>query len=111
VFTTRDREIARHLSLQNIVEVPAIDPDIGQRTLQKLLISRCLINEQQEADLLLKEFMYFLLAIKLAAAFMKANDMALKEYLPLLEKYGDQAISLLGEEFEDEWRSQGGRHP
>jgi hypothetical protein len=51
------------------------------------------------------------LAIVQAAAYINENNIALGDYLSLLAEQEEEIISLLSEEFEDEWRYRSVKNP
>jgi tetratricopeptide (TPR) repeat protein len=69
------------------------------------------MNEQEEANILLKELSYLPLAIALAAAYINANDIALKEYRLLLAQQEKETIEHLCEGFEDAGQYDRAKHP
>jgi hypothetical protein len=96
VFTTADRKTATKLAPQNIVELPKLEKDIAQRMLETCLVK--LADEQEEADLLIKELVYLPLAIVQAAAYINVNKTTVQGYLSLLvEKKGEFAEDLHSE--------------
>jgi hypothetical protein len=109
IFTTRERETAIQL-VSDIVEVPEGDPDIAQRMMRSLIYGS-LMNEQEEANILLKELSYLPLAIALAAAYINANGIALKEYRSLLAQQEKETIEHLCEGFEGAGRYDRAKHP
>jgi tetratricopeptide (TPR) repeat protein len=99
VFTTTDRKTAVTLALQNIVELPEIEQDIGEKMLEKYLTSP--VNEPDVADLLLKELAYLPLAIVQAAAYINTNKITLREYLLLLAQQKKEVVEPISKECEN----------
>jgi hypothetical protein len=96
VFTTADRTTAAKLAPDNIVELPEMEQDIAQRMLGRYLI--CQSNEQEKADLLLKELAYLPLAIVQAAAYINVNKISLQEYQLLLTERKKEMVGPIDEE-------------
>ncbi|RDL31839.1 uncharacterized protein BP5553_09241 [Venustampulla echinocandica] len=99
VFTTTDRITAVTLALQDIVELPEIEQDLAQRMLKMCLISPA--NEQEVADLLLKELAYLPLAIVQAAAYINFNKITLRQYLLLLAEQKKKVVKPISKECEN----------
>jgi tetratricopeptide (TPR) repeat protein len=99
VFTTTDRKTAVTLALQDIVELPEMEQDIAQRMLEMFLTSPA--NEQEVADLLLKELAYLPLAIVQAAAYVNINKITLRQYLLLLAEQKEEVVEPISKECEN----------
>jgi tetratricopeptide (TPR) repeat protein len=111
VFTTSIRETAVSLASSNIVQIPNEDQDIALRMLQRYLINQRWSNEQQYADLLLKELTYLPLGIVLSAAYISRNNITVKDYLSLLNEQEEEVIKLLSDDFENELRYRAVKNP
>jgi hypothetical protein len=95
VFTIADRKTATRLAPQNVVELPELEKDIAQRMLDMCLVTPA--DEQEAADLLIKELAYLPLAIVQVAAYININKTTIQEYLSLLvEKKENLAEDLHG---------------
>ncbi|KAF1938025.1 kinesin light chain 3 [Clathrospora elynae] len=90
VFTTADRTTAAKLASHNIVELPKMEQDMAQKMLETHLVYS--MNEQEQADLLLKELAYLPLAIVQAAAYVNVNKISLQEYQSLLAEKKKEAV-------------------
>lgn len=101
VFTTTDRKTAAKLAPQNIVELPEMEQEMAQKMLEMCLAYPA--NEQEKADLLLKELAYLPLAIVQAAAYVNVNKITLQEYLSLVveQKEKVEVIGPINEEYEN----------
>ncbi len=111
VFTTRDRETAVRLASSNVVEVSVFDEDAAKKMLQNHLVNLILPSEQGEANALLRELAYLPLALVQAAAFMNQNGVTIENYRTLLAGQEQDAIKLLSENFEDDWRYRSAHNP
>jgi tetratricopeptide (TPR) repeat protein len=80
VFTTIDKDTARRLALQNVVELRGLTPDMAQQMLKNYLVSPISESELQETEALLQELAYFPLAIVQAAAYINVRGMTVHEY-------------------------------
>jgi hypothetical protein len=59
------------------------------------MLKMCLVypmNDQEKADLLLKELAYLPLAIVQAAAYVNINKITLQDYLSLLAKQKEEVV-------------------
>lgn len=111
VFTTRDRETAVRLASSNVVDVSVVDEDAAKKMFQKHVVNSILPSEQGEANALLRELAYLPLALVQAAAFMNENSVTIKDYRKLLTGQEQDAIMLLSENFEDDWRYRSAHNP
>jgi tetratricopeptide (TPR) repeat protein len=99
VFTTTDKKTAAKLAPQNIVELPEIEQDMAQKMLEMCLVYPA--NEQEKADILLKELAYLPLAIVQAAAYVNVNKITLQEYLSLLAEKKEELVEPTNKEGEN----------
>jgi tetratricopeptide (TPR) repeat protein len=99
VFTTTDRKTAVNLAAQHIVGLQEMDRGIARRMLESSLANPT--NEQEKADLLLKELAYLPLAISQAAAYINVNKLTLQQYLSLLLKQKEDLMDLPPQESEN----------
>ncbi|KIV99022.1 uncharacterized protein PV09_09249 [Verruconis gallopava] len=111
VFTTRNEKTAKTLAQENVVKMPEIDAGIAWMMLNKYLSNRDLTNEQQEANLLLKELTYFPLAIVLVSVYISINNLTIKEYRMLLRLQDEKTVEFISQELKDEWQAHDGKHP
>jgi hypothetical protein len=111
VFTTRDRKTAVKLAHQNVVEVPEMNENVAIQLLQKYLVNRDLVDNEQDVKALLAQLTSLPLAIVQAAAYINENGIVLADYLSLLEDQEEDVIDLLGEEFEDDGRYRNVKNP
>lgn len=111
VFTTRDKRTAVKLASQGIIDIPERDEDGAVQLLQKSLINPALLDNQQDAKILVNELTRLPLAVVQAAAYVNENSMALRDYLSLLHEQEEDVIQLLSEDFEDDWRYRSVKNP
>jgi tetratricopeptide (TPR) repeat protein len=111
IFTTRDRKTATKLALQNVIEVPEMDENMATELLRKCLVTKDLVNNEQDTKALLAQLTYLPLAIIQATAYINENGIALTEYLSLLTEQEEEVIDLLSEEFEDYGRYHNVKNP
>jgi tetratricopeptide (TPR) repeat protein len=111
IFTTRDRKTATKLALQNVIEVPEMDENMATELLRKCLVTKDLVNNEQDTKALLEQLTYLPLAIIHATAYINENGIAFTEYLSLLTEQEEEVIDLLSEEFEDYGRYHNVKNP
>ena len=96
IFTTTDRNTAVALAGQQIIDVPEMEQNMARRMLELFLVNKT--NEQETADLLLKELAYLPLAIGQAAAYVNVNKITLQQYLSLLVEQKEELVKPLRRE-------------
>ncbi|KIH94168.1 hypothetical protein SPBR_05564 [Sporothrix brasiliensis 5110] len=111
IFTTRVKKEAVRLTGRNIIEMSAMDEDGGKQLLRNYLLDKDLVDNREDTAALLARLTYLPLAIVQAAAYINANDISLRDYLPLLNEQEEEVIDLLSEDFEDEWRYRDVQNP
>jgi hypothetical protein len=99
VFTTTSRKTAAKLAPQSIVELPEMEQDMARRMLETCLVNP--VNEQEKADLFLKQLAYLPLAIVQAAAYVNINKVTLQQYLTLLAEKREGSVEPLYRESEN----------
>ncbi|KAI2478441.1 kinesin light chain 1 [Pyrenophora tritici-repentis] len=80
VFTTTNRNIAKKLASQNLIELQNLTPTTAQRMFEKYLDAVLSESEEQEAKLLLQELSYLPLAIVQAAACINNTELKVPQY-------------------------------
>ncbi|KAL4867588.1 hypothetical protein BDV12DRAFT_186521 [Aspergillus spectabilis] len=112
LFTTRFKKVASKLAMQNVIRVPELDEARALELLSKRLVDKSLLQDGDQAALLLKQLTYLPLAIVQAASYINENCLStLSEYLSLLSAKEEEVIDLLSEEFEDDWRPHDTTNP
>lgn len=111
VFTTRSRKIAIKLAKENVIEISEMDEEVATQLLSQSLIDQTFIQNRQDTMKLLEQLTFLPLAIVQAAAYINENGITLSDYLSLLENQEQDAIDLLSEEFEDDWRYRNVKNP
>ncbi|KAL4860638.1 hypothetical protein BDV12DRAFT_94262 [Aspergillus spectabilis] len=105
LFTTRFKKIASKLAMQYVIRVPEMDETRALELLSERLDNKSLLQDRDQAALLLKQLTYLPLAIVQAASYVNENCLSsLADYLSLLSAKEEEVIDLLSEEFEDDWR-------
>jgi len=84
VITTTNSDTAKTLAEQNIVQIEKMTPSTGQKLLENYLGVPVPTSERQGMKLLLEKLSYLPLAIVQAAAYIKRNNITLKDYWALL---------------------------
>jgi tetratricopeptide (TPR) repeat protein len=106
LFTTRSRKAAAKLAGKNVVSIGEMDDTMAKHLLEKCLINRHLLIDEQTTMDLLEKLTHLPLAIVQAAAYINENQIALSDYTALLDDTEQNLIEILSEEFEDEGRYQ-----
>ncbi|KAL2849950.1 hypothetical protein BJY01DRAFT_245746 [Aspergillus pseudoustus] len=104
LFTIRNRNLAVKLVSSKVVQVADMDKDTTLDMLDKLLIDKALLEDQQVTATLLEQLCFLPLAISQAAAYIKKNGISLSDYLSLLANQEADTVELLSENFEDDGR-------
>ncbi|KAL3428796.1 purine and uridine phosphorylase [Aspergillus tetrazonus] len=105
LFTTRFQKVASKLAMQDVFRVPEMDEARGLELLNERLVDKSLLQDREQAALLLKQLVYLPLAIMQAASYINANRLStLADYISFLTAKEEEMIDLLNEEFEDDWR-------
>ncbi|KAL4758885.1 purine and uridine phosphorylase [Aspergillus foveolatus] len=112
LFTTRSKKVASKLAMQDVIRVPELDEARALELLSERLVDKSLLQDREQAALLLKQLVYLPLAIVQAASYINANCLStLSDYLLLLAAKEEEIIDLLSEEFEDDWRPDDTTNP
>ncbi|KAL2836120.1 hypothetical protein BJX68DRAFT_273615 [Aspergillus pseudodeflectus] len=112
LFTTRFKKIASKLAMQNVIRVSELDEARALELLNERLVDKSLLQDRNQAALLLKQLTYLPLAIVQAASYINENCLSgLSDYLSLLSTKEEEVINLLSEEFEDDWRPYNTTNP
>ncbi|KAL5000016.1 purine and uridine phosphorylase [Aspergillus recurvatus] len=112
LFTTRFKKVASKLAMQNVIRVPELDEARALELLSERLVDKSLLQDRDQAALLLKQLAYLPLAIVQAASYVNENCLSsLSDYLSLLAAKEEEVISLLSEEFKDDWRPHNTTNP
>ncbi|EXA35091.1 hypothetical protein FOVG_13859 [Fusarium oxysporum f. sp. pisi HDV247] len=101
LFTTRSREVAVSVAQNSIVKLSEMDDEDAKALLKGSLIEKDQMQDTAIIDKLLQELAYLPLAITQASAYMKVNDISVKEYLSLLQKTDQDMVELLSSGFRD----------
>ncbi|KAM5365796.1 hypothetical protein ACJA88_012310 [Fusarium oxysporum] len=101
LYTTRSREVAVSVAQNNIVELSEMDDQDAKTLLKSSLIERDQMQDTALIERLLHELAYLPLAITQASAYMKINEVSVKEYLHLLQNTEQDMVELLSCGFRD----------
>ncbi|KAL4965263.1 purine and uridine phosphorylase [Aspergillus stella-maris] len=112
LFTTRFKKVASKLAMQDVITVPEMDEAKALELLRERLVDKSLLQDRDQAALLLKQLVYLPLGIVQAASYINENCLStLSEYLSLLLAKEEEVIDLLSEEFGDDWRPHDTTNP
>ncbi|SCV39880.1 related to ankyrin 3 [Fusarium fujikuroi] len=101
LYTTRSREVAISVAQNNVVKLSEMDDKDAKALLQGSLIEKDQMQDIALVDELLHKLAYLPLAITQASAYMKVNEVSVKEYLHLLQKTNQDKVELLSCGFRD----------
>ncbi|RSL66014.1 hypothetical protein CEP53_003518 [Fusarium sp. AF-6] len=111
MFTTRSREVATSVAGGEVIELHEMDLETASLFLDRSLVNKRLLNDQEIVHELLEELNYLPLAITQAAAYLNAqNQVSIRRYLQLLHGTEKEAVSLMTREFYDRTRQKGSRN-
>ncbi|KLO78888.1 Uncharacterized protein LW93_4210 [Fusarium fujikuroi] len=101
LYTTRSREIAISVAQNNFVKLSEMDDEDAKALLQGSLIDKDQMQDTAVVDKLLHKLTYLPLAITQASAYMKVNEISVKEYLYLFQRSNRGMVELLSCGFRD----------
>ncbi|KAI1015348.1 hypothetical protein LB504_010967 [Fusarium proliferatum] len=101
LYTTRSREVAISVAQNNVVKLSEMNDEDAKALLQGSLIEKDQMQDTALIDELLHKLAYLPLAITQASAYMKVNEVSVKEYLHLLQKTNQDKVELLSCGFRD----------
>ncbi|CAG7917496.1 unnamed protein product [Penicillium olsonii] len=104
LFTSRNRKLAVRVASPNVLLVPDIDDVTATKILERSLIKKGLLCDNNATTALLEQLGYLPLAINQAAAYINENGITLSDYLSLMKDRETDAAELLSEEFHDDGR-------
>ncbi|MCJ1279782.1 hypothetical protein MMC21_007606 [Puttea exsequens] len=110
LFTTRHRQIAVSLAVNEVVEIEKMNDEEAEIFLKKSLIRKQSLQDRAVTAELLTELTHLPLAIAQAAAYLDTMQISIQEYLSLLRNTEQDTISLLSREFRDETRYERSEH-
>jgi tetratricopeptide (TPR) repeat protein len=112
LFTMCFQKVASKFAMQNVIRVLELDEAGALELLSERLVDKSLLQERNQAALLLKQLTYLPLAIVQAASYVNENCLSTPlDYISLLAAKEEEVIDLLGEEFEDDWRPHDTTNP
>jgi len=111
VCTTRTRRVAVKIATNNVINVSQMGKEMAMQLLRKSLIQEDLLTGSSDAMELLDQLTFLPLAIVQAAAYINANEITLSDYLSLLQNQEQDAVELLNEDFDDDWRYKDIKNP
>ncbi|KAL5366458.1 hypothetical protein BJX96DRAFT_160970 [Aspergillus floccosus] len=111
IFTTRNQKLAVTLASPHIVQVSGLDERTAMSILNESLIQKELLNDRKATVDLLSQLAFLPLAIVQAANYINENSVSLGDYLELLQEHESEVVTLLSEDFGDDWRYQDMQNP
>jgi hypothetical protein len=110
LFTTRSREVAVAVTINDMVELHEMSPQEAISFLEKSLIRKDLLCDKITVIELLKKLTYLPLAITQATAYLNTNQVSIVDYLKLLRGTEQDIISLMSRQFPDSTRYMGSQN-
>lgn len=112
IFTTRNKNVARYLAYNNIIELGAMAETEALELLETQLLPEhhYQLKAQTITDNFLGLLAFHALAIVQAVAFINNNNILLAEYISLYRANEQAATQLLDEQFEDAGRHGSANH-
>jgi tetratricopeptide (TPR) repeat protein len=104
VFTTRTRKAAVKLAGGNHIQLNELEEAEARKMLEKHVTNTFLLEDDEVVHEFLEFLTYLPLAIVQAAAFVIGNNIRLSEYINIYTGSEQDAIDLLGRDFEDQGR-------
>ncbi|KAL3587714.1 hypothetical protein FPOAC2_13612 [Fusarium poae] len=101
LFTTRSREVADSVAQTNVLRLSGMDERDARALLRSSLIEKDQMQNTVLVDKLLRTLAYLPLAITQASAYMRINQLAIEEYLQLLQNTSQDMAELLSVGFRD----------
>ncbi|KAF4339541.1 kinesin light chain [Fusarium beomiforme] len=95
LFTTRSREVAVNVANGNIFKLSEMDHGDARALLKGSLTQKDQVQDTVCSDELLRQLSFLPLAISQASAYMKINQVSIKEYLQLLQNTNQDLVELL----------------
>ena len=92
LITTTNRDTARTLASQNVIELQEMEQDKAQSIFEKYLNTPVAKTEREQLELLLKQLSYLPLAIVQAAAYINNTHITLQDYRMRLVKQQEADI-------------------
>ncbi|KAH8645473.1 hypothetical protein BX600DRAFT_519485 [Xylariales sp. PMI_506] len=102
LFTTRAQDVGVAVAETDLIELEAMTPEEAQKLMEKSLLRKGLLQDEEIAKELLQELTHLPLAIAQAAAYLnRKRHVTIQGYLKLLRGTEDDMVSLLSREFRD----------
>ncbi|KAI8656304.1 NB-ARC domain-containing protein [Fusarium sp. Ph1] len=101
LFTTRSQGVAVGVAGSCVVELSEMGPEEAKALLQKSLIKKDQVQDDELVGELLQKLTHLPLAISQASAYMNTNKVPIKEYLRLFQNTDKDMVELLSRGFRD----------
>ncbi|KAI5464983.1 hypothetical protein BGZ63DRAFT_482666 [Mariannaea sp. PMI_226] len=101
LFTTRSQEVAVSVAQDNVIELPEMALKEAKGFLQKSLIKKDQVQEDDLVDELLQKLTCLPLAIAQASAYINKNKTSIREYLRIFQNTNQDMVELLSCGFHD----------
>ncbi|GES64999.1 kinesin light chain [Aspergillus terreus] len=111
IFTSRNEKLAVTLASPHIVQLSGLDERTAMSILNESLVQKQLLNDRKATVDLLSQLAFLPLAIVQAANYINQNNISLGDYLELLQEHESEVVTLLSENFGDDWRYQDMQNP
>lgn len=104
LFTTRFRKVAVSVATSSVLEIDEMSQKEAKCYLEKSLIQKDLLDDQQAVEDLLEVLTCLPLALTQAAAYLNENQITVVEYVQLFKGTDRDMVELLSSEFHDDTR-------
>ncbi|KAH6972990.1 acyl transferase/acyl hydrolase/lysophospholipase [Ilyonectria sp. MPI-CAGE-AT-0026] len=101
LFTTRSQEVAVRVAGGDVIELQEMSREESKSVLEKSLVHKNQLQDEEAVTKLLEELAYLPLAIAQAAAYVSINKVPISEYLRLCQNTNGDMIELLSSKFHD----------
>lgn len=101
LFTTRSQDVAVRVAAGDVIELQEMSREESKSVLEKSLVHKNQLQDEEAVTKLLEELTYLPLAIAQAAAYMSINKVPITEYLRLCKNTNEDMIELLRSKFHD----------
>lgn len=107
LFTTRSRGLAFNVADADVLDLQEMSRQEGVDLLEKSLVQKGQLKNQDIVSELLKELTYLPLAIAQVAEYLNKNEKSIEDYLHMYRKTDGDKIKLLSSKYRDNTGSRG----
>ncbi|KAJ5560226.1 hypothetical protein N7513_002625 [Penicillium frequentans] len=111
LFTSRNQQLAIKLVGPNIIQLSGLNDATALNLLEKMIVRKDRMEDEDSANMLVKQLCGLPLALVQAASFINQNTISLETYLTLFGEQEDTMIEMLSQDFEDGYRYTESKNP